>query len=121
CRIAEKAYRQQLSTHIHTHSSEQAEQVDELLWGFRSESFIPHEWSEQRLATDHLPPPVTIGLQPPTDSAIEVVINLAAEVPLFFSHHNRLAEIIDGNGKVAGRKRYKFYKERGYALNTHTL
>jgi len=66
-------------------------------------------------------PPITIGSQEPQHHPIEVVINLADAVPLFFSRHNRLAEIIDGNGKAAGRERYKFYKDRGYELSTHKL
>ncbi len=124
CRIAEKAYRQRLPTHIHTASAEQATTVEQLLWNFRPESFIPHELS------DGMPdpvlkglqfPPITIGSEEPQHHEIEVVINLADKVPLFFSRHNRLAEIIDGNGKVAGRERYKFYKDRGYELNTHKL
>ncbi len=124
CRIAEKAYRQQLPTHIHTNSAEQAAAVDELLWSFRAESFIPHERSDgtTKPVSGNLPSPaVTIGCEAPQHHEIEVVINLAEQVPLFFSRHNRLAEIIDGNGKIAGRARYKFYKDRGYELNTHHL
>ncbi len=123
CRIAEKAYRQQLPTHIHTASPQQTGEMDSLLWTFRSESFIPHEQSDHNTSIpDTLPyPPVTIGSEVPARSEIEVVINLAPEVPLFFSRHNRLAEIIDGNGKAAGRERYKFYKDRGYELAVHNL
>ncbi len=124
CRIAEKAYYQKLPIHIHTGSPQQAETLDQLLWRFRNESFLPHELNDNREVT--LPagletPPITIGSKEPQHQEIEVVINLAEEVPLFFSRHNRLAEIIDGNGKVAGRTRYKFYKDRGYELNTHHL
>ncbi len=124
CRIAEKAYRQQLPTHIHTVSAEQAAAVDQLLWSFRPEGFIPHELSDGKSnpVDENLAfPPITIGSEEPQHHEIEVVINLADKVPLFFSRHNRLAEIIDGNGKAAGRERYKFYKDRGYELNTHRL
>ena len=124
CRIAEKAYRQQLPTHIHNRSHQQAQLVDQLLWSFRSESFIPHELSDDFLDPASLAldlPPVTVGSKEPGQREIEVVINLADAVPLYFSRHNRLAEIIDGNGKAAGRERYKFYKDRGYELNTHNL
>jgi DNA polymerase-3 subunit chi len=34
-----------------------------------------------------------------------------------------MAEIIDNNDpiKVAGRRRFQFYKERGYLIDTHNL
>lgn len=123
CRIAEKAYLQRLPTHIHTDSGQQSEAIDQLLWSFRPERFIPHEWSKGYTPPSSTlrHPPITIGHTPPAHQEIEVVINLATEVPLFFSRHNRLAEIIDGNGKHAGRARYKFYKDRGYELSTHKL
>ena len=124
CRIAEKAYHQKLPTHIHTDSPQQATAMEQLLWSFRVESFIPHELSDGKqtpIPTGLEMPPITIGSEEPQHHEIEVVINLAEQVPLFFSRHNRLAEIIDGNGKIAGRERYKFYKDRGYELNTHKL
>lgn len=124
CRIAEKAYLQKLPTHIHTCSAEQAATIDQLLWDFRPENFIPHELSDGKkypVDEELNYPPITIGSEEPQHHEIEVVINLAEQVPLFFSRHNRLAEIIDGNGKTAGRERYKFYKDRGYELNTHRL
>ncbi len=124
CRIAEKAYGQQLMTHIHTETAAQSETVDQLLWSFRDESFIPHEIDHpalERELADMPFPPVSIGVETPSRQQVEVIINLAHEVPLFFSRFNRLAEIIDGNSKIAGRERYKFYRDRGYELNTHRL
>ena len=49
------------------------------------------------------------------------MINLAAEVPEFFSRYQRVAEVVDGHAerRERSRDRYRFYRDRGYKLNTH--
>ncbi len=118
CRIAEKAYQQQMTTHIHAENLDQVEKLDDLLWTFRDGSFLPHEIN--RTAKIDPLTPITIGTQEPS-AEIEVIINLSTEVPLFFSHHPRLAEIVDGNTKPQGRKRFRFYRDRGYAPTAHNI
>ena len=61
------------------------------------------------------------GAEP--DASSQVLINLAAEVPLFFSRFERVAELVDEDDGVrrSGRSRYTFYKERGYPLRTHEI
>ena len=50
-------------------------------------------------------------------------VNLRADPPSFFSRFERLAEIvgIDETDVEAGRTRFRFYRERGYELRTHSL
>jgi DNA polymerase-3 subunit chi len=51
------------------------------------------------------------------------MINLAAEVPEFFSRYRRVAEVVDGDAtrRAQSRDRYRFYRDRGYTLNTHQV
>jgi len=118
CRIAEKAYRSEATVYIHTNSEAQCAMVDKMLWTFREESFVPHKKMDSYSGDS----PVHIGygemLPTPTP---EVLINLAEEVPLFFSKFARMAEIICASNKVTGRTRYSFYKDRGYPLHTHQI
>ena len=53
----------------------------------------------------------------------DFLINLSNEVPPFFSRFERLAEILDQEEPIllAGRKRYLFYRDRGYNLEYHQL
>jgi len=53
----------------------------------------------------------------------EVLLNLAAECPPFFERHERLLEVVaqDDEDKRAGRARYAFYRDRGYAIRNHDL
>jgi DNA polymerase-3 subunit chi len=52
-----------------------------------------------------------------------LLINLAADVPDFFSRYERVAEIVDGNAerRAQSRERYRFYRDRGYQLNSHQV
>jgi DNA polymerase-3 subunit chi len=117
CRVAERAYSQSLMVYIHTNSHEQSTQLDEMLWIFKPESFVPHG-----LQTDfNSDTPVHIGHDADNITTTDVLINLNEGVPLFFSKFARMAEIICPDTKAAGRARYKFYQDRGYPLDTHNI
>lgn len=122
CRVAEKAYLAGHRVYIHAGDAREAERLDELLWTFRQGSFVPHQKLEAGTTADALTP-IHIGWGSEPEVHDEVLINLAAEVPLFFSRFQRVAEIVpaDDQGKQQGRARYKFYRDRGYQLETHTL
>jgi DNA polymerase IIIc chi subunit len=53
----------------------------------------------------------------------DVLISLAPEVPTWFSRFTRIAELVGAaeDDKVRGRERFRFYRERGYPLETHNL
>lgn len=121
CRLAEKAYLQGHQVMIHTENATDSAAMDKALWAFRPESFVPH----QLLDTAQTPTaPVVISHDTtPPSKLMDVLINLNAVQPLFFSQFERLAEIIDANDNIKqqGRQRYQFYKDRGYSLDTHKI
>lgn len=118
CRLTDKAYRLGNRVFIHTESAEQTRLLDDLLWTFQQNSFVPHG-----LYQDAADTPVLLGHDAEPDASSQVLINLAAEVPLFFSRFERVAELVneDAGTRRAGRSRYGFYKERGYPLRTHEI
>jgi DNA polymerase-3 subunit chi len=123
CRIVDKATQQDLHVFINATSAEEAKQIDDLLWTFSQNSFVPH-----RIVTETLdaPPlePVLIGVNlPPGPGRWDVLVNLASDVPEFFSRYERVAEVVDGNNerRERSRERYRFYRDRGYRLNTHQV
>lgn len=124
CRLAEKAMRQDTSGKAHTYlqcdSEADVGRIDDLLWTFRQGSFVAHErLAELRDINDAAP--VVIGSGEPPAELDGVLINLADEVPAWFSRFERVLEIIEPATRDAGRKRYQFYKDRGYPLETHKL
>ena len=120
CRLADKAYRLGNRVFIHTESVDQTRQLDELLWTFQQNSFVPHAIYQ---AAQNNPPPVLLAHNGEPDASNQVLINLAAEVPLFFSRFERVAELVNQNADIRqhGRSRYTFYKDRGYPLRTHEI
>jgi DNA polymerase III subunit chi len=123
CKIVDKATQQDRHVFIHSTSDDEALKLDALLWTFSQGSFIPHRIV--RGATDKPPvEPVLIGVnQPPGPARWDVLINLAEEVPEFFSRYERVAEVVDANAvrRERSRDRYRFYRDRGYKLNTHQV
>jgi len=120
CRIAEKAWRTGHKVYIHTASTEHSALCDRMLWTFRQGSFIPHALAEQ----DDGVSPVLIGHAPEPELRLhDVIINLSDEVPVFFGAFERLAEPVAGDDlqRQQARERYRFYRDRGYALQTHEL
>lgn len=120
CRLAEKAYRLAHTIYIHTADRQQAEQIDQLLWTFRDGSFIPHCLQDDKVAQQAA---IIIGHDNEPEDHNQVLINLGQEVPPFFSRFERVAEVIAGDeqARQAGRERFRFYRDRGYELNTHNL
>jgi DNA polymerase III subunit chi len=120
CRIAEKAWSQQHRVMIQADSEEEARQLDQLLWTFRDQSFIPHALLPQ---ADPHTTPVIIGWSGDAADECDLLINLATEIPAFFSRFERLIEIVDNDPAVkqSGRDHYRYYRDRGYPLNNHNL
>ncbi|MFT6433470.1 MAG: DNA polymerase-3 subunit chi [Candidatus Azotimanducaceae bacterium] len=115
CRLIAKIYRMGHQVHIHAESDAQAEEIDNLLWSFRPESFIPHMLDNVAEIA-----PVRIGCsnmnEPSTHQ--EVLVNLSGAVPDFFSRFERVAEVVplDENSRDAARENFRFYKDRGYEI-----
>ena len=120
CRLAGKAWQQGHRVYLHTNSDAESQHLDRLLWTFRQDSFIPHGLAA---GADPQLNPVLIGHQGEAGEEHDVLLNLAAEVPQFFSRFQRVAEFIDHDAEIkqGGRNRYSFYRDRGYPLNTHTI
>jgi DNA polymerase-3 subunit chi len=120
CRLSDKIYHQGRRIYIRTETAEETHHMDRLLWTFRQGSFIPHGTDGDCNPENT---PVIIGHNDSNDDEHDVLINLASEVPGFFSRFERVAEIIDKEPQVvvAGRKRFRFYRDRGYPLNKHDI
>ena len=120
CRLAEKAYKQGHLVYINTASGQQLKKLDDMLWTFRDGSFLPHGLYSTSADSDH---PVLLGHDVEPEGPSDVLVNLSNDVPPFFSRFNRVAELVGGDEaqRESARERYRYYKDRGYTLNTHKL
>jgi DNA polymerase III subunit chi len=117
CRLAAKAISTGHRVHIHTGAPDQATELDELLWHYPEGRFLPHAREDDPSAGQA---PVVVGWSAP-ERPDGVLINLAAEVPTFFGRFDRVAEIVVDANRDDGRKRYRFYRDRGFPLHDHRL
>lgn len=120
CKLTDKAYHLKHNIYIQTADQALAQQMDELLWTYNQGSFIPHDIN----SGDQEPSsPIMVGFADQPTTFHDVLINLNNEVPAFFSQFERVAEIVAGDDAVRSkaRQRYKYYRDRGYSLNTHNI
>ncbi len=117
CRLCEKAYTQQQKVLVLTRDAEQTERLDQLLWVYEDDSFIPHDIEE----VEGMTTPVLIQDNPPASSHREILINLSADIPEFFAQFDRVLELVTEDNRSDARDRYRFYKDRGYELHHHNL
>ena len=123
CRLTEKAMRAGNNIFIAVNDETQAEQLDQLLWSFRPESFIPHGTAHESKATPQSSSQVSISHLPDYGEHHDLIINLRQAVPEHFSQFQRLAEVVcqQQDTLTETREHFTFYKQRGYPTETHTI
>ncbi len=122
CRLTETAYRQGLKIFINTASEQEAARLDDLLWTYKEESFLPHDTLNQH-APHILPTPILIGTQINQTLSSDTLINLSENIPDELSSFKRIAEVIhnDEHRKSSARQRFKCYRNMGCHLKTHAI
>src|SRR5574337_766996 len=117
-RLVAKAVEQHGSARVLTPDAEVTAALDRLLWQEPQLSFLPHCRLGHPAASET---PVLIDDLREHTGPAAVLINLHQEPPPFFARFARLIEIVGAEeGELAaGRVRFRFYRERGYAIQNH--
>ncbi|GEN24180.1 DNA polymerase III subunit chi [Halomonas cupida] len=123
CRLTETIARKGYRLYLHAEDEQMARELDERLWDFRPDAYVPHalEGSDEASRV-----PVTIGWQEAPasiDPPPQAMLNLSPDIPEWFSRFERVAEIINQHQDVLTAKRecWKIYKQRGYPVTPHQL
>ncbi|OGB22209.1 MAG: DNA polymerase III subunit chi [Burkholderiales bacterium RIFCSPLOWO2_02_FULL_57_36] len=120
CRLARKARAAEYKIVMLAEDRNQLAALDEALWTFSELDFLPHVAAGNKLAAQT---PVILADSDAADLPHhQILINLSSRTPAHFARFERMFEIIspDETDRLAGRDRYRFYKERGYPL-THSV
>ena len=120
CRLAGKALAQRKRILIFAPEADLAQKVDRMLWTWPAIAFVPHCMATDALAAET---PVLIAADGESAPVCDVLLNLGSDCPGFFARYERLLEIVsqEDEGRTAGRSRYAWYRERGYAIRNHDL
>jgi DNA polymerase-3 subunit chi len=120
CRLAAKALAQRKRLLLYAPQGELAQRLDRMLWTWPAIAFVPHCFADDAAAGET---PVLIARDADAPPGCELLLNLAPECPPFFERFERLLEVVseDDEERRAGRARYAWYRERGYAIRNHDL
>ncbi|MBY5929467.1 DNA polymerase III subunit chi [Halomonas sp. DP8Y7-3] len=128
CRLTETIARKGYRLYLYAEDEAMAHELDERLWDFRPDAFVPHvlEGSDDASIEAAKRVAVTIGWEGPPaslDPPPQAMLNLSPEIPEWFSRFERVAEIINQHQDVLTAKRecWKTYKQRGYPVTPHQL
>ena len=121
CKLAEKAVQAGQPCLVLCASAEQADFLDDLLWEFEDDAFVPHQivGMEEDEETDDtpvliVPPGVDAGMRP-------LVINLRDALPP--PGYQRVLEIVpaEESAREPARKRWLEYKQLDYELKRNEM
>ncbi len=119
CELARKAYEANLWTLVLARDAEQAEALDDLLWAFDENAFIPHQIAGSDDEDDLTP---VLIATPDTDIALRpLVINLR-DAPVD-GDFERVLEVVPADDSARGplRERWKQYQARGLDVKKYDM
>lgn len=120
CRLVRKARAADLKVVLFAADRAQLAALDNALWTFSEQDFLPHVTAGDALAAVT---PVILAYDAGQELPHhQVLVNLSRETPAHFARFERMFEIVstDADDLLAGRERYRQYQQRGYPL-THFI
>ena len=120
CRLAGKAVAQGKRLLVYVPEPDAAQRLDRMLWTWPATGFVPHCAAHDPLAAET---PVLIAGGADGIRDAEVLLNLSHDTPPAFERFERLLEVVarDDGDRQAARGRYRYYRDRGYAIADHDL
>lgn len=121
CQLAQRAFAKQELVYIHCQDQQQAYTIDELLWQFEPQSFVPHNLKGEGPLGGA---PVEIGFDRlGANKKRHLLVNLADQVPQFAVNFEQIIDFVanDDNHKAIARDRYRQYRTLGVTLMTQDL
>lgn len=120
CRLLEKACLRGHKVFVYCEDMAEAQYIDELLWTFRDDSFVPHNLQGEG---PEPPPPVQIGYQQEPRGFNDILLNLSKQIPVFYQRFKRVIQLVDANdeSKELSRLHYREYKRNQCELHTHPI
>ena len=97
-----------------------AERLDRVLWMHPATGFVPHCRADSPLAAET---PVLIADRLDVLPQDRCLLNLSNDVPPGFARFEQVVEIVstDDGDRLPARERFRFYRERGYALENRNV
>ncbi len=91
------------------------ERLDEYLWTYTAESFLPHGSKDGDNAAEQ---PIYLTTEDENPNGADILVQLSGAEASDFSSYARVLDVFEGSEpqKTAARKRWKDLKDKGYPL-----
>jgi len=121
CQLVDAAYSEGKRVAVQVSDNNDAQKLDEMLWTFRDQAFIPHEIATPA-SPSHPRIMAVIGTAIPSTFSTHC-INIGSSIPDGLESLERVIEVVDADTlrKQQARERYKQYRDRGCQLETKNL
>ncbi len=119
CQLAMMAWEQGMQSMVLLPDDQQLEQLDQLMWSFPRDRFLPHQSARQPGDA-----PVVLGLPADLDNCqAQVIINLDTGVIPRPERFRRLLELVPASDadRHASRLKFRAYKALGLDPLSHTM
>ncbi len=118
CKVLEKVHRLGHRIYIRTSDETSARQLDELLWEFRAEAFLPHS-----LIAEQLDSAIEIGYGDSLPQHRDVFVNLELDVADTALQFARIIEVVVQDQRIldATRSNYRRYQQQGYEIRMNDM
>lgn len=115
--LVQQALTKRRQVTIFTEDEQAAANVSVDLWQNKADSFLPNVLVGHDLAART---PIVIHWHENPPLQDDMLINFSPIKPVFFSRFTQLIELVssDETDKIAARSRFKFYRDRGYVINS---
>ena len=120
CRLIRKIRNAGQRAVVFSEDEARLRKFDAALWSFSPLEFIPHLPDSDPLAART---PVLLTTRVAELPHHEVLVNLGASLPPYFTRFERLVELVGAEPEdlAQARQRFRYYKDRGYPLVTHEV
>lgn len=120
CELARKAYAASQPLLVLARDSAQAEALDDLLWSFDPDEYLPHQIAGEDAEEDALCP-ILIATPDMDIAARPLLLNLRDQAPT--GHFDRVLEVVPADPSARGplRERWKHYQALGFEVNKHDM
>ena len=105
------------AVHIHCRDAAEAAHLDDYIWAFKPESFLPHH---QLGKASNLKSPITLGYGNLRPDEPSLCINFASET---VAEYERIIEIVVQEESILQqtREHYRHYQQQGLDMHLHKL
>ena len=119
CELAKRAYAANLPTLVLARDAAQAEALDDLLWSFDPDEYLPHQIAGADEDEDEAP--ILIATPDMDVPARPLLVNLRDTVPA--GDFDRVLEVVPADPEARGplRERWKHYQAQGFEVKKYDM